>query len=211
MPMITGSLSIANANDQTRNSALYYDASGQLVGAHDKQLLVPFGEYMPLRDTFPQLTKMVPGVGNIYPGEQVTSFNLEGTNILPGICYEAVYPHFTRQASIEPQRADLLLNLTNDVWFGDTSAPELHLMVQAQRAVELRLPLIRSTNSGISAVVDITGEIRSRSPLFETAVIEDVVEIKPVYSFYREAGNVFLFSMMGLCGLWTFIGRRRQG
>ena len=157
---------------------------------YDKRILVPFGEFMPLRDFFPELASSLPGVGDLDPGERDALFSLGDTALAPNICYEAIHPDEVRRAA--PPPVDVLVNFTNDVWFGPTKAAEQHLMTQKWRAVELRIPMIRATNSGISAFVTATGEVTGRSPVFEEAILEGSVEIRRLTSFYRTWGDLFL-------------------
>lgn len=196
VPFFTGSLRRPDPKARLRNCALHFDADGELRGLYTKRLLVPFGEYMPFRDYFGDFR--LPGVGNMDPGEAPLAFDLDGIWMSPSICYEAVFHEFTRRASLEPERVDAIVNFTNDMWFGITSAPEEHLMVQVMRAVELRMPLIRSTNTGISAFVTATGVITDRGPLHEAATLVGEVEIRDLYSFYREFGDVFLMVLLVL-------------
>ena len=198
--VVFGSLRVP-ADGRTRNSAVFVDPKAGAPVLYDKRRLVAFGEYMPLSDVFPSLKNAVKNVSDFKPGDRHVVFRIGGVTLEPTICYEAIFPSFVRTAVNQEPRADAILNLTNDVWFGETSAPELHLMVQVDRAVELRLPLIRSTNSGISAIVDQTGAITDRTPVYEAAVLRAEVPVRHIYSFYRQFGDVFLWG----AGLGTLV------
>ncbi|MBM4389215.1 MAG: hypothetical protein FJ088_15875 [Deltaproteobacteria bacterium] len=131
-------------------------------------------------------------VADMEEGGRYGSVTVRDMKIFLSICYEAILPTFTRKG-IRETGADMIVNLTNDGWFGPDEAPEQHLMVQAQRAVELRVPLLRATNTGISALVDQTGGVtyRSTPDTEETMTVE--ITAKPLFSFYREYGDIFVF------------------
>ena len=166
---------------------------------------MPFGEYIPFSDYFPFVKGKVKGIGDMAAGEHRVVFNVNGVQILPSICYEAIYPGMTREAVMEEPRAEVILNITNDMWFGDTSALTMHLMVQTSRAVELRIPLVRSTNSGITAFVDAAGRLSGTTPRYEAMTREGVVEVKSLFSLYALIGDIPLglatLLMFLLCGL----------
>ncbi|GMV40241.1 MAG: apolipoprotein N-acyltransferase [Myxococcales bacterium] len=211
VPVVFGSLMVGD-DDRVRNAAVFVDRGPPLI--YDKRRLVPFGEFMPLSDTFPSLRNAVKNVSDFVAGERHVPFVVAGRSLLPTICYEAIFPGFVRDAANVEPRADAILNLTNDVWFGRTAAPELHLMVQVTRAVEQRIPLIRSTNSGVSAFVDATGEITGRTGVYEMAILRGSVEIRSVWSFYRQFGDVFLWgsaAIVVLLMLYTMRARSFSG
>lgn len=200
---VFGALTKPEQSGKKRNSFIHLNSDGVFERVHDKQILVPFGEYVPFSDWFPALKGKVKGIGDMSPGNQRVIFDIGGVQVLPSICYEAIYPESTRLAATLEPRAEMLLNITNDMWFGDTSALNMHLMVQTSRAVELRIPLVRSTNSGISAFIDAGGRISGRTPRYESLVREGVVQIKPLFSLYALVGDLFLgigaLLMLGLC------------
>lgn len=206
---IFGTLRESGDGTKTHNSLIHLDDSGKLIDVYDKRKLVAFGEYMPLSDTFPQLKNAIGGVSDMSPGRSPGIFEINGVRILPSICYEAIFPNFTRVSANYAQGADMIVNLTNDVWFGPHSAPELHLMVQTHRAAELRLPLVRVTNSGISAFVAPTGEITDQTQIFEATVLTGVVPVQQIFSFYRWAGDVFVY-VLAVLGVIAAVGWSRR-
>lgn len=141
------------------NSVLAIDASGEIVDAVDKLHLVPFGEYIPFSGLLSRLGigRLVQSVGPFTPGSQRGDIAL-GDDIaaVPFICYEIIFPGLVDSGVAG---ADLMVNVTNDAWFGDTPGPYQHLRQAQLRAVETGLPLVRAANSGISAVVDPYGRI----------------------------------------------------
>lgn len=148
------------------NSAAVIDATGTVVQRYDKHHLVPFGEYMPFADIFARfgLFGLAAGQGYGYsagPGAQVWDLGPLG-KVLPLICYEAVFPQDLRAA---PERPDWVLQITNDAWFGNFSGPYQHLAQARLRAVEQGLPMLRSANTGVSAVIDARGRVTHALPL----------------------------------------------
>ena len=115
------------------------------------------------------------------------------------ICYEGVFPDLARR--FVQNGARLLINVTNDAWFGETSAPHQHLVMEAMRAVENRVPLVRSANTGISAIVNIDGQIQAQTTLLETTFIADQITWPHVTSFYTRHGDWFVT----LCAAGTLV------
>ena len=115
------------------------------------------------------------------------------------ICYEGVFPDLARR--FVQNGARLLINVTNDAWFGETSAPYQHLAMEAMRAVENRVPLVRSANTGISAIVNIDGQIQVQTALLETTFIVDQITWPHVTSFYTQHGDWFVT----LCAVGTLV------
>lgn len=208
-PLLFGSLT-RPLGSRTRNSMILLGPDGAEVARYDKRVLLAFGEYMPLSDTFPSLKNRVKEVSDMTPGDRAVAFPLGGpahtppspdpdpaahpsrppVRALASICYEAIFPGLTRRSLLETG-ADLIVNLTNDAWFGTSGAPAQHLMVQVPRAVELRVPLVRLTETGITAVVRSSGDFALETGLHERRV--DLVEVPIVASFslYREVGDLF--------------------
>ncbi len=176
---------------------------------YDKQLLVPFGEFMPGRDLIPALAGAIPGISSMDPGQGEAVFELGGARVALTICYEALFPAHVWRAAAD---ADVLLNLTDDVWFGPTNAPELHLMVQVARAVELRRPLVRATATGISALVDAGGRIKMRTGVWTEDARIVTAEVRRLDSPYRLWGPWPMRGLLGMVLLWLawrrFVARR---
>lgn len=154
--------------DQGRyyNSLVTLDETGITDQLYDKHHLVPFGEYMPAAAYFARfnilgLAARAEAGYSAGPGPALIDFGDLGT-ALPLICYEAVFPQDVNGA---PQRPDMLLHITNDAWFGTRAGPQQHLQQARLRAIEQRLPLVRSANTGISAMIDPAGRITASLPL----------------------------------------------
>jgi apolipoprotein N-acyltransferase len=152
-----------------RTSMMGLAPSGKLVGVYDKSHLVPFGEYMPLRSILP-IKKLTYGDQDYTPGSGVKTITLPGLpSVSPLICYEAIFPHAVIDGKDRPH---WMLNLTNDAWYGHSSGPYQHLQIVRVRAIEEGIPLIRSANNGISAVINSYGQFLYRLELDEIGFID---------------------------------------
>jgi apolipoprotein N-acyltransferase len=159
-PLLFGGLSVTRESGyrQLYNSVYLVDQDGIIGEGYDKTRLVMFGEYLPLGDRFPRLYMLSPNTGMFAPGKRVAPLSLGPWRISTPVCYEAILPDLIRDMVREGD-PHILINLTNDAWFGDTQEPRIHLRLAQFRAIEHRRYLIRATNSGISAVVDPAGRI----------------------------------------------------
>jgi apolipoprotein N-acyltransferase len=151
------------------NRAFLIGSGGVVKALYDKEHLVPFGEYVPLRQFLPFLGKLVEGAGDFSPGQSTDPLSVGDIAMGTLICYEAIFPELA-QRRVE-RGANILVNLSNDAWFGTSSAPRQHLDLAVLRAVEQNRCLIRATNTGISGLVDHRGEILQPTRLFETTAI----------------------------------------
>ena len=184
--LVFGSFSVEP--DGMKNTAYLLDPEGRPVGRYDKVHLLAFGEYMPFSDLIPRLNGLVQGVGDFKPGRSIDPLCWDHTCVGLLICYEAILKDLAR--TMAERGAQLLVNITNDAWFGDTSCPEQHLMLASLRAVENRLYLVRSANTGISAVVDPLGRIRARTPVFTEALLVEEVRLGSMRTVYQRWGDV---------------------
>ena len=164
IPVLTGGVSV-NKDNTIENSVFVFDRKASLLKPiYSKVKLVIFGEYFPLIDRFPILRKVFPYFGNsMVPGKILEAQELEGVSYAWQICYEILFDKFTR--SFANQNAQVLINLSNDSWYGFWQQPYQHLAMSFARAIEVRRPLIRSTNTGFSGVIFANGEIKKLSPL----------------------------------------------
>ena len=236
-PILFGSPAFrADGTDITLfNRAYLLSPDTTVLGHYDKMILTPFGEYIPFQDSVLFfLDKFVEGIGDFAPGTTPTVFSLplkrqpalhadaeagavdsfETFGAL--ICYEGVFPDLARR--FVQNGARLLINVTNDAWFGETSAPYQHLAMEAMRAVENRVPLVRSANTGISAIVDIDGQIQAQTALLETTFIADQLAWPHVISFYTQYGDWFVtlcvagtLVMLGYAGIAVLFVKRNGG
>ncbi|MGM0575024.1 MAG: apolipoprotein N-acyltransferase [Myxococcota bacterium] len=191
---------------RTRNSAVLLTSEGRLADVYDKNILVPFGEYLPGREWFPDLK--IKGISDFGAGERPCRLEAAGEVVACGICYESIFSGFTRWTA--GAEADLLVNLTIDVWFGRSTAPWFHLMSQSSRAAELGIPLVRSALTGISAYVGPDGVPRATLGLDRAGVLEADVPLRDVTTPFRVIGPVFAWICLGLAVLVLVAGARTR-
>jgi apolipoprotein N-acyltransferase len=174
------------------NTAFLTDSDGKILGKYYKIKLFPFGEYVPFSNQFPILRKLSPHSNDLNPGNRLNLLEIEkrGVRIAPLICYEDTIPSFSRK--LANMGANLLVNLTNDALFGESPAAYQHLLISIPRAVETRLYFVRSTNTGITAIIDPIGRVVGRADPFVEANLEGVVGIlEGSNTVYTRIGYVF--------------------
>ncbi len=193
VPLLFGGLARRQVEGHTRyyNTAYLLDAEGTVRGTYDKTYLLAFGEYIPFGETFPILYEWSPHSGRFTPGDHVRPVRLGPWRLSVLVCYEDIIPSFVREA-VREGRPHLLVNLTNDAWFGDTHEPWIHLALAKFRAVEHRRFLARATNSGVSAFVDPTGRVVAHGPVFERANLHaEVAMLEGLPTLYGLLGDWF--------------------
>lgn len=165
-PVLSGAIAIDYEGDARRvyNSAVLTSSTGAVTGWYDKMRLLWFGEALPLSDQLPFLKDWFPRTGSFDHGQRTRHLQLEdGTKLLTLICYEDLLPGLVLDLWGADGPPSLLANVTNDSWYGDTHEPLIHLALASLRSIETRRALIRSTNTGISAVVDRGGRLQART------------------------------------------------
>jgi apolipoprotein N-acyltransferase len=180
------------------NTAWYISPQGEIMGRYNKNHLVPFGEYVPFQEYLPFVHRLVPSAGDFSKGGSAEPLLLD--NIPSGIliCYEAIFPDLARQQV--NKGAVILINITNDAWFGYSSAPYQHLFISIFRAIENRRPLIRSANTGISAIVEPTGNITAQGDIFTEEVITGKISTNyKNITFYSKYGDIFALFLTIIC------------
>ncbi len=185
------------------NSAYLVAPDGHARGRYDKVHLVPFGEYVPLKWLLSFVGKMVAQVGDFSPGEKGRTlvWGNDHPNIGVQICFEIIFPGLAR--SLVRNGAGVLVNLTNDAWFGESSAAFQHFSMTIFRAVENRRSLIRCANTGISGFVDPVGRVVAKTGLFEDAVIESAVPVIDQTAVYTRIGDAFAIICLAVIILLT--------
>jgi apolipoprotein N-acyltransferase len=188
-PVLFGGLSRRQVEGVERrfNTAFITDAGGTIRGTYDKNYLLAFGEYLPFGETFPFLYDLSKHSGHFTPGHEVHSLPFREYSIAALICYEDVLPGFVRRAM--EGDPNLLVNMTNDAWFGDTTEPWIHFALAKLRAVEHHRYLVRATNSGVSGVVDPVGRVVTHSEVFERASLHAEVAMLEGHSLYESLGD----------------------
>ncbi len=170
--LITGGVS--EINDKTYTALFSIGPDGKLLFEYHKRHLVPFGEYMPFREFIP-IKKLTHGIADYTEGQTQKIFNIEslGVKIRPMICYESIFPE-----EIRTQGADLLVNVTNSAWYGNSSAPYHLFYTNKFRAIENGMPVITSSNNGISGIIDPVGRVLSKTKLNDIISLDGYIPQK---------------------------------
>jgi apolipoprotein N-acyltransferase len=195
------------------NSAFLVSPSKELIGKYDKIHLVPFGEYIPLRKLLFFIESSIGGgIGNFKPGKGIVHLLLPQGKFGVLICFEIIFPDLCRR--FVRDGADFLVTITNDAWFGRTSAPYQHLSIATFRAIENRVFIARAANTGVSAFIDPKGKIVKKGDIFTEEAMNGIIRIMKGKTFYTLYGDVFAwicsgFSMI-LLGYALLQKNRRQ-
>jgi apolipoprotein N-acyltransferase len=171
------------------NSAMIVRADGAHVGRYDKIHLVPFGEYIPFKDLLFFAHKLTGRVSEFTPGSERKAFLLKGHRYGVFICYEAVFADEVRQFA--RLGAEVFVNISDDGWYGDTSAPWQHLNMARMRAIENRRWLLRDTNSGVTAAIDPYGRVTQSIARHTTDALPAEYGFRDDVTFYTAHGDVF--------------------
>jgi len=209
--LLLGSLSYKKKGKEIKiyNSAYLFSPGRHILGRYDKIHLVPLGEYVPLSTHFPFFNSLA-GIGNITPGEEAVIFKLPRGKFGVLICFEVIFPELCRKFVREG--ADFMVTITNDAWFGKTSAPYQHLAQATFRSIENRIWLVRAANTGVSAFVDPWGRIKMSGGIFTSEVLTEEIEFKAhAMTFYTRHGDLFaiICSLLGI-GLMGYVLLKRQ-
>jgi apolipoprotein N-acyltransferase len=208
--MIVGAIGVANPSappeEQTiYNSALVMDPRGQITGRYDKIHLVPYGEYVPFKDVLFFARKLTREVGNFTRGTERKVFDLDGSRASVAICYESIFANEVRQFTLNG--AQVLVNISNDGWYGESGAPFQHLQMARLRAIENHRWLLIDTNSGITASIDPFGRIVAQAERnVRTALVAPYSPLTEL-TFYVRYGDVFawmcvVISLLGVLVRW---------
>ena len=183
------------------NTAYFLDRNGSLTGTYDKIHLVPFGEYIPFSALFTFVETITKDVGSFSPGDDIRVVKMGDHTANAIICFEAAFPDLARR--FVRKGSQLMINLTNDGWYGDSAAPHQHLAIARLRAVENRRYLLRATNSGISAIVGPSGRIETSTVLLREAIASGRFAFIETRTLYTRYGDVLVFlCAIILCVLW---------
>ena len=212
VPILLGSDQILPAENgvPTRyyNSAYLVRPDGSTAGTYRKMHLVPFGEYVPAKRIFFFAAPLVEAVSDFSAGDEATLLPLGPHKISTAICYEVVYPDLVRQ--FVAGGSELLTTITNDAWFGETSAPYQHFEQAAMRAIEEGRYVVRSANTGISGIVDPYGRVLDQTTIFQPAVLVGEARFLRASTFYARHGDVLAYtSAIATAVLLVFAGWMR--
>lgn len=205
--LVTGTYGLTE-NGQMTNSLVALGAEGFLQDAYHKTHLLAFGEFIPGARYFPVLKKWLPMVADFRRGPGPTILEVKGVKIGAQICYEGLFDHFSR--SLANKGAQVIVNVTNDSWYGTWQEPYQHMTMTLARAIEVRRPLIRATNTGISTVQLASGEKLKESPLAESFSHQYQIPFSttPKDTFFQGIGYwVFPIFLVALL-LWTLLKRK---
>jgi apolipoprotein N-acyltransferase len=195
--LIFGSPAYRQEDGQTvyYNRAYRMSSRGRVSGYYDKVHLVPFGEYVPLKRLLPFVHRLVVSAGDFSPGDTLEPLTLKNHAAGILICFEIIFPELAR-AQVK-NGAHLLVNLTNDAWYGKTSAPYQHFSMAVFRAVENARPLVRAANTGISGFIGRRGEILGQGALFSQEVLaQDLEPVQSRLTVYTRFGDVFAIGLL---------------
>jgi apolipoprotein N-acyltransferase len=174
------------------NAAFLIDPAGKVAAVYRKVHLVPFGEYVPLKRLLFFAGPLIQAVSDFSEGDRVVMLPVAGHTASTAICYEVVYPNLARDAT--RAGSQLLTTITNDAWFGRSSAAWQHFEMASLRAVEQGRYLARAANTGISGIVDPYGRVLVRSGLFEQAALTGDVRFLSSRTLYAQTGDVFAYA-----------------
>jgi apolipoprotein N-acyltransferase len=189
------------------NSAFLVGPDGIVAGVYRKIHLVPFGEYVPLQKLLFFAAPLTEQVGTFSPGTSAELLPVRGHPVSVAICYEVVYPALVR--TFVEAGSELLTTITNDAWFGATSAPYQHFEQASMRAIEEGRYLVRSANTGISGIVDPYGRVLARTTINEPAVVVGDVRFVKATTFYARHGDVLTYGSALLTAALLVAARRR--
>lgn len=212
-PMITG-VKVRDEEGRNFNAMFALSEEGGILGRFDKTRLVPFSETIPFSDLLPVLGKLRPGESLTEPGNIYRNLKIGDTTLMPMICYEDILPHFMREMWHRAGPPGVLVNVTDDSWFGNSPQPVIHLALSSFRAIESRRALVRSTATGVSAVVDPVGRIVTRTEQWRAATLVSRVPVSAPgdTTFYLRFGDWlgWLLLAMTLTGLLACRHARRR-
>jgi apolipoprotein N-acyltransferase len=199
---------------EVSNAGVLYDRDGRWRGRYEKTHLVPFGEYLPFRRVLSFLGPLVQAVGELRPGPaRQPLLGVPEQGIPPiglSVCYEIIFATIARRQVLDG--AELLATITNDAWYGTTSAPYQHFAMARLRAIENRRYLVRAANTGISGVVDPWGRVVAATALYERRALMATVAARTDLSLYTRFGDVFGWgcALVALVQLVPVLRRRER-
>ncbi len=205
--LLLGSPAYERVGEEYRylNSAFLLSPQAEVLGRSDKIHLVPFGEYVPFKKLLPFIDKMVVGIGDFSPGK-VNPLPMNGSRIGVLVCFEGIFPELAR--NYVRKGSELLVNITNDAWFGRSSAPSQHLAMTRFRAVENRIWLVRAANTGISAIISPAGKIAGTTQIFEEAYLAGTVGLGASPTIYTRYGDILPAIFLVVTATWLVTTQR---
>ena len=177
--------------DKYLNTAILISPDRVILDRYDKIHLVPFGEFTPLRNFISFFEKFTVGFAEFSPGTKETVFEVDGKKFSVLICYEVIFPHLVRK--FVNNGAVFLVNITNDAWYGKTAMPYQHVSMAVFRAIENRIYILRSANTGVTCIINPAGKITKYLDIFTAGGIKDSIKITHGKTFYTKYGDIFVY------------------
>lgn len=196
VPLLVGSDEVKRLPLRLYNAAHLISPTGATEAVYRKMHLVPFGEFIPLKSVISFVSPLVESFAEFVPGTETVLLPVGSHLASTSICYEVVYPELVRDAVLKG--SELLTTITNDAWYGRTSAPFQHWELASLRAIEHGRYLARAANTGISGVVDPYGRVTARSGLFERAALVADVRLLTERTVYTRTGDVVAWAAVAI-------------
>jgi apolipoprotein N-acyltransferase len=211
-PLLVGTDEFVRGGDgapnELFNTAVLVDKDGQSRGSYRKMRLVPFGEYVPFKKLLFFVGPLVEAVGGFTAGSEAVVFDANGRRISVAICYEQVYPWIARE--FVNGGSQLLATITNDAWFGRSSAAYQHFEQSALRAVEQSRYVVRAANTGISGAIDPYGRVLHATELFTTDAVTVDVRLLETRTVYSRTGDLIVWLSLAAVAWIAFAGIRSR-
>lgn len=197
-PVVTGGYDFRRNEDNQwniYNAMFWIDTEGAVRGRYHKKKLIPIGETIPFESVWPQLRSLLPNAGEFKPGQGPQVMEIKGVRFAPLICYELIFPRYARSAL--KAGGEVFLNVSNDYWFGQTAEPQQHLALARMRAYETGRPILRCTNTGISALIDSHGQVILKSGIWRQETLRGTLAIpKMSWTPYARWGELMLLAFL---------------
>jgi apolipoprotein N-acyltransferase len=188
------------------NAAFLIGPDGTTLGVYRKIHLVPWGEFIPLKRWLYFVSPLVDSFTDFSPGTTMVMLPVGSHLVSTAICYEVVYPSLIRQAV--QAGSELVTTITNDAWYGNSSAPYQHFQLASMRAIEQGRYMVRAANTGISGIVDPYGRVVQQSAIFEQSALVEQVRFLTIRTAYSKIGDVVAYAAMALIAVALVVVRR---
>jgi apolipoprotein N-acyltransferase len=206
--LLIGSIDVLDGPPNRLSNAAFLVTERGIVGRYDKIHLVPFGEYVPLSGVIGFVRSWAEFIAELQPGSRTAVFPGPPAPFGVVICYEGIFPDLFRE--FVNNGARMMVNMTNDGWFGRTSGPEQHLAMYPFRAVEHRIAIARAANTGVSAFIAPTGQIVRRLGLFERGVISDRVPLRQGRTLFTRLGDWVAWVSLAMAAAAVGVAARKR-
>jgi apolipoprotein N-acyltransferase len=207
-PLLIGSIDVLDGTPRRLSNAVFLVGSRGIVGRYDKIHLVPFGEFVPLSGVIGFVRSWAEFIADLEPGSRAVVFPGPPAPFGVVICYEGIFPDLFRE--FVNNGARVMVNMTNDGWFGRTSGPEQHLAMYAFRAIEHRITVVRAANTGISAFIAPTGQVVRHLGLFERGILSDRILLRRGRTLFTRLGDWVAYLALAAAAASVGVGARRR-